>query len=68
MMMVIIAMMIIIKIMTKIMMLLMPNLDNFDGHEKGEGQGGDDHQHRGDGQQVGEETGAFLASWTMFLF
>ena len=67
MMMVIIAMMIIIKIMTKIMMLLMPNLDNFDGHEKGEGQGGDDHQHRGDGQQVGEEAGAFLASWTIFV-
>ena len=66
-MMVIIAMMIIIKIMTKIMMLLMPNLDNFDSHEKGEGQGGDDHQHRGDGEQVREETGAFLASWTIFV-
>ena len=57
-MMVIMAMMIIIKIM----MLLMPNLNNFDGHEKGEGQSGDDHQHRGDGQQVREEPGAFLAS------
>ena len=66
-MMVITAMMIIIKIMTKIMMLLMPNLDNFDGHEKGEGKGGDDHQDRGDGEQVGEETGAFLASWTIFV-
>ena len=57
-MMVIMAMMIIIKIM----MLLMPNLNNFDGHEKGEGQSGDDHQDRGDGQQVREEPGAFLAS------
>ena len=61
-MMVIMAMMIMTKIMTKIMMLLMPNLNNFDGHEKGEGQSGDDHQHRGDGQQVREEPGAFLAS------
>ena len=60
-------MMIIIKIMTKIMMLLMANLDNFDSHEKGEGQGGDDHQHRGDGEQVREEAGAFFASWTMFV-
>ena len=65
--MVIIAMMIIIKIMTKIMMLLMANLDNFDSHEKGEGQSGDDHQHRGDGQQVGEEAGAFFASWTILF-
>ena len=49
-------------IIIKIMMLLMPNLNNFDGHEKGEGQSGDDHQDRGDGQQVREEPGAFLAS------
>ena len=60
-------MMLMMLIMIKIMMMLMPNLDNFDGHEKGEGQGGDDHQHRGDGQQVGEEAGAFFASWTILF-
>ena len=39
------------------------DLNNFDSHEEGEGEGGDDHEDRGDGQQVGEKSWALLASW-----
>ena len=39
------------------------DLNNFDSHEEGEGEGGDDHEDRGDGQQVGEKSGTLLASW-----
>ena len=39
------------------------DLNNFDSHEEGEGEGGDDHQDRGDGQQVGEDSRTLLASW-----
>ena len=45
------------------MIIFIIHLNNFDSHEEGEGEGGDDHEDRGDGQQVGEKSWALLASW-----
>ena len=43
------------------------DLNNFDSHEEGEGEGGDDHQDRGDRQQVREDARTLLASWVMVM-
>ena len=42
--------------------LILIDLDNFDSHEEGEGERGNDHQDRGDGQQVREDSRALFAS------
>ena len=43
------------------------DLNNFDSHEEGEGEGGDDHQDRGDRQQVREDARTLLASWVLIM-
>ena len=52
----------VIMMMAMTMMMMMIDLNNFDSHEEGEGERGNDHEDRGDGQQVREDSRALFAS------